>query len=108
VRKPPVHRSLEFVTAVFLGAVFGRTMARFLLRASLPMNEVQRIIALASAGPVVRLYRDGGRSWDEIAKLKTANPLGLSPRQLSRIYEGEDRYKFDLLRRMAKTSTHAG
>lgn len=68
------------------------------------MNEVDRIIALCEAGPVIRMLRDGGTSFEDIARKfkKRANPLGLSPRQLSRIYEGPDAYSFDKLRRIAR------
>lgn len=68
------------------------------------MNEVDRVIALCAAAPVIRMMRDGGTSWEDIAfkMKKTANPLGLSPRQLARIYEGPGAYRFDNLRRIAK------
>jgi len=68
------------------------------------VNEVERIMALAEAGPVIRMLRDGGTTWDEIATKfkKRANPLGLSPKQLYRIYEGPKRYSFDALKRLAK------
>lgn len=69
------------------------------------LNEIERIVALAAAGPAIRMMRDGGTSWDDIAtkQRKTCNPLGLSARQLSRIYEGPNRYTFDLLRKVAKS-----
>lgn len=68
-------------------------------------NELQRVLILARAAPAVRLYRDGGSSWREIIRRapKTCNPLGLSERQLMRIYEGPEKYDFDILRRYAKT-----
>lgn len=64
------------------------------------MNEIERICALAAAAPVVRMLREGGCNWDDIAYKfkKRANPLGLRPRQLARIYDGEDGYRFDRLR----------
>jgi len=67
------------------------------------VNEVERIIALCEAGPAIRMLRDGGTTWPEIASKfkKRCNPLGLSPRQLARIYEGEGSYRFDNLRRLA-------
>jgi hypothetical protein len=61
------------------------------------VNEIERVIALRDAKPAVTLFRDGNRTWEEIAKSKAANPLSLSPRQLSRVYEGPDRYQFDFL-----------
>jgi len=68
------------------------------------MNELERILALAAAGPVIRMLRDGGTSFNDIATKfrKRANPLGLSPQQLYRIYEGEGAYNFDLIRRHAR------
>lgn len=68
------------------------------------MNDLEKVIALTRAAPVVRMMRDGGTTWEDIAykQKKTANPLGLSPRQLARIYEGPGAYRFDNLRRLAK------
>lgn len=69
------------------------------------MNEIERIVALMRAGAAIRMYRDGGVSWHDISKnVKTCNPLGLSPRQLSRIYEGDGRYRFDRLKRFVSSS----
>jgi len=64
-------------------------------------NEITRILRLAAAAGPIRLYRDGGLSWADIVRRapKTCNPLGLSERQLSRIYEGKDRYRFDILKK---------
>jgi len=64
------------------------------------MNELERVCALLRAAPVVRMLRDGGVSFEDMAikNPKTANPLGLSPRQLARIYEGDDSYSFTRLR----------
>lgn len=66
------------------------------------LTEVDRLIALIEATPVVRFWRDGGRTWDEIVKLKRANPLGLSKRQLQRIYGDESQKGFDKLRRVVQ------
>lgn len=67
------------------------------------MNEVDRLLHLVSARPVIRMLRDGGTSWEDIAVKfkKRANPLGLSPRQLRRIYH-ENGNQFDKLKRVAK------
>lgn len=69
-----------------------------------PVNDLEKIVALAAAGPVVRMLRDGGVSFEEIAVKckKTANPLGLSARQLYRIYEGPERYDWDCLRKVVR------
>jgi len=66
------------------------------------VNDIEKILLLCAAGPVVRMMREGGASWQFIAykMRKTANPLGLSPRQLQRIYEGPQRYRFDVLKRV--------
>lgn len=68
------------------------------------MTEIERIVALIRARPVIRMLRDGGVSWDDIARKfrRRANPLGLSSRQLRRIYEGEGS-SFDDLRRVARS-----
>lgn len=68
------------------------------------MNEIDRIVALIQAGPVIRMLRDGGTSFEDIAKKfrKRANPLGLSARQLYRIYESPDRYGFDKIREVVR------
>jgi len=68
------------------------------------LNELDRVLKLLSAQPVIRMLRDGGRSWEEIAFKfkKRGNPLGLSPRQLARIYEGPDAYGFDSLKKVVK------
>jgi len=73
-------------------------------------DEISRICALIRARAVIRVYRDGGYSWEEIAKKapKSANPLGLTPRQLSRIYEGEDAYRFDTLVRTVTAVSKSG
>jgi len=73
-------------------------------------NEIERIVALIRARAVIRIYRDGGYSWEEIIKKapKSANPLGLSPRQLSRIYEGEDAYQFDKVARAVLSMDKTG
>lgn len=64
---------------------------------------IDRLCKLIESGPAVRMLRDGGVSWDDIATKfrKRCNPLGLSARQLRRIYE-EDRQGLDKLRRIAK------
>jgi len=64
------------------------------------LNQVERIAALLRAAPVVRMMRDGGTSWEDLATKmrKNANPLGLTPRQLSRIYEGPDAYRWSVLK----------
>lgn len=69
------------------------------------MNEIERIIALIKAGPVVRMLRDGGVTWEDIARKfqKRANPLKLSVRQLQRIYEGPDAKGFDSLKRVVRS-----
>jgi len=60
------------------------------------MNEIERILALIRARPHVETLRDvAGLPWDRIKDYHLANPLRLSARQLSRIYEGEDAYQFD-------------
>lgn len=58
---------------------------------------------MIEARPAVRMLRDVGVSWEDIAdKFKArCNPLGLSPRHLRRIYE-ENTAEFDKLRRLAK------
>jgi len=68
-------------------------------------NEIDRIVALIRARAVIRIYRDGGYSWEEIMKKapRSANPLGLSSRQLMRIYEGDDAYEFDKICRVCLT-----
>lgn len=66
------------------------------------LNELERICALSAATGRVRFWREGGRSWDEIAKIKSANPVGLSPRSLERIYSGPGKYDFDSLRRAVR------
>jgi len=68
------------------------------------VNEVDRLIALITARPVVRMLRDGGVSWEDIAMKfkKRANPLSLSTRQLQRIYAEDDGYGFDKLKRVAR------
>lgn len=78
------------------------TKARQFRREADKLTELERICALAAASPCVRFYRDGGRTFEEIAQLKCCNPLGLSRRQLSRIYEGEDALRFDSLRRAVR------
>lgn len=72
-------------------------------------NEIERICALIRARAVIRIYRDGGYSWEEIIRKapKSANPLNLSSRQLSRIYEGEDAYQFDRLVRVVSSQGKA-
>lgn len=67
------------------------------------MNQVDRLLALVEARAPIRMLRDGGTSWDDIATKfkKRCNPLGLSPRQLRRIYE-ENANEFDKLKRVAK------
>lgn len=68
------------------------------------MNDLEKIMALAAAGPAIRMLRDGGTSWQDIAWKfkKRCNPCGLTPRQLSRIYEGEEAYAFDKLKKFAQ------
>jgi len=65
------------------------------------VNEVERIVLLAKASPTVRVYRLAGYTWIQIAEYKTCNPLGLSTRQLQRIYSGPAMYDFDVLKRVA-------
>lgn len=71
------------------------------------MNEFERVMSLIEAAPVVRMLRDGGTSWEDIGNKfkKRANPCGLSPRQLARIYEGPEAYEFDNIKRLAKALT---
>jgi len=60
------------------------------------VNQLDKIAALLKAAPAIRLYRDGGLTWAEICQKapKTCNPLGLSTRQIQRIYEGGDAYSW--------------
>lgn len=60
------------------------------------------MVALIRARPVVEMWRGAGLSFEEIvAKCpKTANPLELSPRQLARIYEGPEKYRWHMLKRV--------
>jgi len=67
------------------------------------LTELDRIVSLAQAAPLVRYWREAGRTWDEIVLLATANPLGLSKRQLARIYEGPGAYEWDNIRRAARS-----
>jgi hypothetical protein len=66
------------------------------------VNAVDRVRLLLKAEPSVRFYRDAGISFEEIALKcpKTCNPLSLSPRQLRRVYEGDLRFRFDIIRRL--------
>jgi len=64
------------------------------------VNDLDRVAALLKAAAPIRLYRDGGVSFEEICRRapKTCNPLQLSPRQVARIYEGGDAYSWTYLR----------
>jgi len=69
------------------------------------VNEVDRLCALYQAYPAVMLYRDGGASWEQLAKMRgTVNPCKLSGRQLRRIYSGDTAYDFTKCRQVFSRS----
>jgi len=66
------------------------------------LTELERIVKLASATHHIKRRRALGWNWERIALARFCNPLDLSARQLSRIYEGEDAYSWDLIRVAAR------
>ena len=67
----------------------------------MPVTELERIVALASATHHVKRRRALGWNWERVSRCRWCNRLQLSPRQLARIYEGEDAYSWDVLRKVA-------
>jgi len=71
-------------------------------KTSVAVTELERIVKLAAATHHIKRRRGLGWTWERIAQAAYCNRLGLSPRQLARIYEGEDAYSWDLIRQAAR------
>lgn len=66
------------------------------------LTELERIVKLASATHHIKRRRRLGWNWERIAATRFCNPLDLSPRQICRIYEGEEAYSWNLIRVAAR------